>query len=49
MSLRVYGNRLIRTPNGLDTRPTLGRVRTAVFGRWFDRVEGCRWLDLCAG
>ncbi|UFP94109.1 16S rRNA (guanine(966)-N(2))-methyltransferase RsmD [Gloeobacter morelensis] len=49
MSLRIYGNRLLRTPGGLDTRPTLGRVRTAVFGRWHGRVEGCRWLDLCAG
>jgi 16S rRNA (guanine(966)-N(2))-methyltransferase RsmD len=49
MSLRIYGNRLLRTPTGLDTRPTLARVRTAVFGRWQERVSGCRWLDLCAG
>ncbi|AGY59388.1 16S rRNA (guanine(966)-N(2))-methyltransferase RsmD [Gloeobacter kilaueensis] len=49
MSLRIYGNRLLRTPSGLETRPTLGRVRSAVFGRWHDRIDGCRWLDLCAG
>ncbi|MBC8121884.1 MAG: 16S rRNA (guanine(966)-N(2))-methyltransferase RsmD [Gemmatimonadaceae bacterium] len=49
MSLRIYGNRLLRTPQGLTVRPTAGRVREAVFGRWFEQVEGCRWLDLCAG
>lgn len=48
MSLRIYGNRLLRTPQGLTVRPTAGRVREAVFGRWLE-VEGCRWLDLCAG
>ncbi|MBC7880025.1 MAG: 16S rRNA (guanine(966)-N(2))-methyltransferase RsmD [Anaerolineae bacterium] len=49
MSIRIYGNRLIRTPNGQQTRPTLGRVRTAVFGRWQAMVEDAHWLDLCAG
>jgi 16S rRNA (guanine966-N2)-methyltransferase len=49
MSLRIYGNRLLRTPNGQQTRPTLGRVRTAVFGRWLSMVENAHWLDLCAG
>lgn len=49
VSLRIYGNRLVRTPNGQQTRPTLGRVRTAVFGRWQAMVEGAQWLDLCAG
>jgi 16S rRNA (guanine966-N2)-methyltransferase len=49
VSLRIYGNRLLRTPNGQQTRPTLGRVRTAVFGRWLSMVENAHWLDLCAG
>jgi 16S rRNA (guanine966-N2)-methyltransferase len=49
VSLRIYGNRLLRTPNGQQTRPTLGRVRTAVFGRWQTMVENAQWLDLCAG
>jgi 16S rRNA (guanine966-N2)-methyltransferase len=49
VSLRIYGNRLLRTPTGQQTRPTLGRVRTAVFGRWLSMVENARWLDLCAG
>lgn len=49
MSLRIYGNRLLKTPPGPGTRPTLGRVRTAVFGRWQEQIADCRWLDLCAG
>ncbi len=49
MSLRIYGNRLLKTLPGLDTRPTLARVRAAVFNIWQGNIEGCRWLDLCAG
>jgi len=49
MSLRIYGNRLLKTLPGQDTRPTLARVREALFNIWQGHIEGCRWLDLCAG
>ncbi len=49
MSLRIYGNRLLKTLPGLETRPTPAKVREAIFNTWQGRVEGCRWLDLCAG
>lgn len=49
MTLRIYGNRRLKTLPGLDTRPTPARVREAVFQIWQDTVAGCRWLDLCAG
>jgi 16S rRNA (guanine966-N2)-methyltransferase len=49
MSLRIYGNRPLKTLPGNETRPTLAKVREAVFNRWQGRVVGCRWLDLCAG
>lgn len=49
MSLRIYGNRSLKTLPGQETRPTLARVREAVFNIWQNRIAGCRWLDLCAG
>lgn len=49
MSLRIYGNRLLKTLPGLDTRPTPARVRQAVFNIWQGSIQGCRWLDLCTG
>ncbi|MFB2875453.1 16S rRNA (guanine(966)-N(2))-methyltransferase RsmD [Floridanema aerugineum] len=49
MSLRIYGNRLLKTLPGQDTRPTLARVREAVFNIWQGTIEDCRWLDLCTG
>jgi 16S rRNA (guanine966-N2)-methyltransferase len=49
MSLRIYGNRLIKTLPGQDTRPTLAKVREAVFNIWQGTIAGCHWLDLCAG
>ncbi|KGF73313.1 methyltransferase [Neosynechococcus sphagnicola sy1] len=49
MSLRVDGNRLLKTLPGLATRPTLARVREALFNIWQGTIPGCRWLDLCAG
>ena len=49
MSLRIYGNRLIKTLPGQDTRPTSARVREVVFNIWLEKITGCRWLDLCAG
>ncbi|MCL1471029.1 16S rRNA (guanine(966)-N(2))-methyltransferase RsmD [Argonema antarcticum] len=49
MSLRIYGNRQLKTLPGQATRPTLARVREAVFNIWQGTIEDCRWLDLCAG
>lgn len=49
MSLRIYGNRQLKTLPGRDTRPTTGRVREAVFNIWQGAIADCRWLDLCAG
>ncbi len=49
MSLRIYGNRLLKTLPGDATRPTPARVREALFHIWQDTVVGCHWLDLCTG
>ncbi|NJM85271.1 MAG: 16S rRNA (guanine(966)-N(2))-methyltransferase RsmD, partial [Leptolyngbyaceae cyanobacterium RM2_2_21] len=49
MSLRIYGNRLLKTLPGQATRPTAARVREALFNIWQGQVAGCRWLDLCTG
>lgn len=49
MSLRIHGNRSLKTLPGLATRPTPARVREALFNIWQGEIEGCRWLDLCAG
>ncbi|WP_024547031.1 16S rRNA (guanine(966)-N(2))-methyltransferase RsmD [Picosynechococcus sp. NKBG15041c] len=47
--MRIYGNRQIKTLPGELTRPTLAKVREAIFNIWQGQVSGCRWLDLCAG
>ena len=49
MSLRIYGNRQLKTLPGQDTRPTSSRVRSAVFNIWQGNIDSCSWLDLCAG
>ncbi|MBD2387547.1 16S rRNA (guanine(966)-N(2))-methyltransferase RsmD [Cylindrospermum sp. FACHB-282] len=49
MTLRIYGNRQLKTLPGKETRPTSGRVREAVFNIWQGTIDRCRWLDLCAG
>ncbi|KAM3097996.1 16S rRNA (guanine(966)-N(2))-methyltransferase RsmD [Phormidesmis sp. 146-35] len=49
MSLRIYGNRLIKTLPGQETRPTLARVREALFNIWQGTIADCCWLDLCTG
>lgn len=49
MSIRIYGNRSIKTLPGKTTRPTPAKVREALFNIWQGRVSGSRWLDLCAG
>ena len=47
--MRIYGNRQLKTLPGQTTRPTSARVREALFNIWQGEIEGCRWLDLCAG
>ena len=47
--MRIYGNRQLKTLPGQQTRPTASRVREALFNIWQGRVDGCRWLDVCAG
>lgn len=47
--MRISGNRSIKTLSGQLTRPTLAKVREALFNIWQGEIEGCRWLDLCAG
>lgn len=42
------GTRL-RAPKGLEVRPTLDRVREALFSILGPRLEGARFLDLFAG
>jgi 16S rRNA (guanine966-N2)-methyltransferase len=49
MSLRIYGNRQLKTLPGLETRPTVARVREAVFNIWQGTIANCHWLDLCTG
>ncbi|HEY9619206.1 MAG TPA: 16S rRNA (guanine(966)-N(2))-methyltransferase RsmD [Crinalium sp.] len=49
MSLRIYGNRQLKTLPGQATRPTPARVREALFNIWQGDMKGCRWLDLCTG
>lgn len=49
MSLRIYGNRQLKTLPGQETRPTSARVRSAIFNIWQGEIASCRWLDICAG
>jgi 16S rRNA (guanine966-N2)-methyltransferase len=49
MSIRIYGNRELKTLSGLETRPTPARVREALFNIWRGSIDNCRWLDLCSG
>ena len=42
-----WRGRRLETPAGI--RPTQARVREALFSRWGDRIERCRFLELYAG
>ncbi len=42
-----YRGRLLRVPK--EARPTVGRVREALFSIWRCELEGARFLDLFAG
>ncbi|NJK28194.1 MAG: 16S rRNA (guanine(966)-N(2))-methyltransferase RsmD [Coleofasciculaceae cyanobacterium SM2_3_26] len=47
--MRIRNNRKLKTISGKLVRPTMARVREAVFNIWQGRVPDCRWLDVCAG
>ncbi|MCP9926528.1 16S rRNA (guanine(966)-N(2))-methyltransferase RsmD [Cyanobium sp. CH-040] len=49
MSLRLSGGRRLQSPQGSLARPTPARVRLAVMNILGAELQGCRWLDLCAG
>lgn len=39
----------LKTPPGLDTRPTSGQIKETLFNILQPRIQGCRFLDLFAG
>lgn len=45
----IYKGRTLRTVAGLDVRPTSDRLRETVFNILASRIEGARFLDICAG
>lgn len=53
MSLRILGgifrNRLLKSPKGEQTRPTLAVMRKSVFDILQTQIEGAAFLDLYAG
>ena len=45
----IAKGRKIKTPSGLSVRPTLDKVRGAIFDTLGDRVHNARFLDLFSG
>ena len=44
-----YRGRKLKSPRALQTRPTSDRLRETLFNILAPRIEGARFLDLCAG
>ena len=44
-----FRGRKLKSPPSLETRPTSDRLRETLFNIIAPRVEGARFLDLCAG
>jgi 16S rRNA (guanine(966)-N(2))-methyltransferase RsmD len=44
-----YRGRKLKSPPSLATRPTSDRLRETMFNILAPRIEGARFLDLCAG
>src|SRR5437773_10925061 len=44
-----YRGRRLKTPPSLQTRPTSDRLRETLFNILAPRIQGARFLDLCAG
>ena len=40
---------LLKTPEGMDTRPTTDRIKETLFNMLQPRIPGCRFLDLFSG
>ncbi len=45
----TYGGRILKSPADIKTRPTSDRLRETLFNVLAPRIEGSRFLDLCAG
>jgi 16S rRNA (guanine966-N2)-methyltransferase len=45
----TYRGRKLKSPPSLQTRPTSDRLRETLFNILAPRIEGSRFLDLCAG
>jgi 16S rRNA (guanine(966)-N(2))-methyltransferase RsmD len=45
----IYRGRRLRTVEGLAVRPTSDRLRETLFNILAPRIEGSRFLDICAG
>src|SRR5262245_2325272 len=45
----VYRGRRLRSPTGLAVRPTSDRLRETLFNILARRIQGSRFLDICAG
>src|SRR5260370_11439078 len=45
----TYRGRMLRSVAGLATRPTSDRLRETLFNILAPRIEGSRFLDICAG
>src|SRR3989440_4615393 len=44
-----YSGRKLKSPPSIQTRPTSDRLRETLFNILAPRIEGSRFLDLCAG
>src|SRR3977135_3742720 len=44
-----YRGRSLKSPQSLEVRPTSDRLRETLFNVLAPRIEGARFLDLCAG
>ncbi|HKX30447.1 MAG TPA: 16S rRNA (guanine(966)-N(2))-methyltransferase RsmD [Blastocatellia bacterium] len=45
----IYKGRRLKTLEGLHVRPTSDRLRETIFNILAPRIEGARFVDLCAG
>ena len=45
----IYRGRRLGAPAGFDVRPTSDRLRETLFNILAPHIEGCRFMDLCAG
>src|SRR5690349_21381903 len=45
----IYKGRRLKTLEGLSVRPTSDRLRETIFNILTPRIEGARFLDVCAG